>query len=156
MWGTFDHFHAVNLAIETGRHHRPPIRSSSRLCPCVPCSALGMSFILYLSVQFSSQRQVSHPFNSPNFFKTIPLCPAGAYDFVQTCFRLYRHHKQLVLMFLIRSLLTLTHLCNLVGWWKMYILLLIVLQITVFVLSQSSTNRADCSDKHSQCFVALR
>jgi len=49
---------------------------------------------------------------------------------------------------LVRSLFTLAHLYNLVGWLKMYILVLIVLQPIVSVLSQLSTSCADCSDKH--------
>ncbi len=81
----------------------------------VPYLALGMNIILSLSVQFSSHSETSiTPFSIPE-----PLCPEGSHDCLQVYFRLFRHDKRLVLMFLTRLLTTLAHLYNLVGWLKM-------------------------------------
>ena len=63
--------------------------------------------------------QVSHPFQFPDFFNAILLCPEGTYECLQIHFGLLRHDKRLVLMFLTRLLTTLAHLYNLVGWLKM-------------------------------------
>ena len=80
-----------------------------------------MNIILSLSVHSSSHSEtiVSHPFQFPDFFNAILLCPEGTYEYLQIHFGLFRHVKRLVLVFLTRLLTTLAHLYNLVGWLKM-------------------------------------
>ena len=88
--------------IETGRHHRPPIPRSSRLCPHCPLSSVDSEDEYHLVFEcpiFQPLRQVSHFFQFPNLFNAIVLCPEGSYGCLQVCFRLFRHDKHLVLMF---------------------------------------------------------
>ncbi len=72
----------------------------------------------------ATQRQALPPLQVPNLFDANLLCPEGLYDCLQVCFRLFTRYKHLALMFFTRLMTTLAYLYNLVGWLKMYILLL--------------------------------